>query len=275
MAGLPGGAAWLQAVGVVLAAVIALVIYALQAYRRQRRDKIRERQFIETALALGHEGRRLAYDGVQLASAADSAHSERAAQLASQAHQLGFALLNLPLERAPDPGLIAPVLQLRRHAEDIGRLATSDNNAGKMETFGQLQRSIDQEIARIDGIDKIQIAGPRASLRHRAENGMPTTTVDQYSTFRFSEDIYPEADGVDFEALVNNQSVLCTIPYAELNQLAGIGGIPGQHHRGAFEQFREPIQRAAGRLIREGAKAPVVVHFIDTQVATRVPELPP
>lgn len=267
-------AAWLQAAGVVIAAVIALAIYAVHAYRLHRRDRERERQFIETALALGHEARRLAYDGVQ-AAADFPGHAEHAGQLAPQAHQLGFALLNLPLERAPDPGLIAPLLQLRRYAEEIGQLATA-GAAGRAEAFGQLQRGIDQEIARIDGIDRLKLTGPRASLRHRAENGMPTTTVDRYSTFRFSDDLYPEADGVDFEALVNNQSVLCTIPYAELNQLSAAAGIPGQHqhHRGAFERFREPIQRAAERLIREGAKAPVVVHFVDIEAPAEMVALP-
>ena len=195
------------------------------------------------------------YDGSRIAAPAE---------LAPQAHQLGVALLHLPLERAPDSSLIAPLLQLRRHAERIAQSAALDAGARAAE-LEKLRPEVDAEIARIEAVARTELMPPRPSLRHRTERGMPTTTVDRYSTFKFSDELYPEEDGVDFEVVVNNQSVRCTMPYAELNRLAAAHGIPGQHHRGAFEQGREAIQRAAETLIREGAKAPVMVGFDDLE----------
>lgn len=257
-------AAWLEAAGVVIAALLALAIWALQAWRLHRRERERERRFVETARALGHEARRLAYDGMQASAGGGATFG---ADIAAQAHQLGIALLALPLEQAPDAALVAPILQLRRHVDDIARLAAEGDGGAptaQAQAFALLQRGVDLEIGRLDSVERQAAGRPQLSLRHRTEAGMPTTTIDQYSTFRFNDALYPEADGVDFEAIVNNQSVLCTIPYSELNRLAAASGIPGQHHRGAFEQYREAIQRAAEQLIREGAKAPVVVRFEET-----------
>ncbi len=269
---------WMQAGGVIGAALLAVAMVGLQLYRTQKRERQRDRQFIDVILALAREARKLFDDGAVAYSANDFWPSPHfIALMVKEGRELRSALFALPLELAPDSGLIEPLLALRGCLADIDDILTVAEPVEAVTAFKELHHQADTAIVKIEAVRKLLFEKPRRPLRRRAEKGMPTTTVDQYAVFTFPEEIYLEPDGVDFEALVNNQSVRCTISYEELDRLAAAKNAADSEldkdYAMLFRREREAIRNAAEKLIRAGARSPVEVRFKDIEMRSARPRL--
>lgn len=269
-------AAWVQTAGLVIAAMIALLMYGLHSYRMAHRARTRDRQFFDRVLMLAQHVRRLFHKGELACSSVGSA--KLLAALDSERRCLIQALHLLPLEQAPDAALFIPILKLRVCLTEMGEGLASATQVDARHMFRCLHRRADTATARIDALCKLHFAPPRLPLKRRSEVGMPTTAVDEYATFKFMEAVYLEPDRIDFEVLVNNQSVRCTISHDELDRLIGESRLHVGHdfrrYATMFKQQRELIWRTAEYLIRAGARSPVAVTYADIKTVQTTPAPP-
>jgi len=261
-------AAWVQTAGIVVAALIALLIYGLHSYRIAHRARTRDRQFFDRALVLAQHVRKLFHKGELACSSSGTAPSAKLlATLDSERQCLLQALHLLPIELAADAALFNPILKLRVCLTEMGEGLASATQGDARHMFRCLHRRSDSATARIEALRQLHFAPPRLPLKRRSEVGMPTTTVDEYATFKFMETAYLEPDCIDFEVLVNNQSVRCTISHDELDRLIAAShqqvGNDFRRHATIFTQQRELIWRAAEYLIRAGARSPIAVSYAD------------
>jgi hypothetical protein len=263
-------AAWVQTAGLVAAAVIAAAIYGLSSCRAVRRTRRQDRQLVERVLVCAQQARELFLKGELACSAAGTAAGARFfATLESERRCILDALYALPLEQSPDAALLTPVLKLTACLTEMGEEMADATPHDARRTFRWLHRRADKAVASIDALCKLHFEKPRFALKHKSEDGMPTTTVDRYAVFKFTEAFYLEPDGIDFEVLVNNQSVRCTISHKELDRLghARHSGADVRRYVAIFKQRRELICLAAESLIRAGARSPVEVKYADVQAA--------
>jgi len=269
-------AAWVQTAGLVVAASIALFIYGLHSFRTARRARTRDRLYFDRVLMLAQHARKLFHKGELACSLAGTLPPAKLlGMLDSERRSLIQALHLLPLEHAPDAALFYPILKLRVCLTEMGEGLASPAQGDARHMFRCLHRRADAAATRIDALCKLHFAPPRLPLKRRSEVGMPTTTVDEYATFKFLEAVYLEPDCIDFEVLVNNQSVRCTISHDELDRL-----IEANHpqvrsdfrrHPTIFRQQRELIWRTAEYLIRAGARSPVDVTYTDIKTVQSAP----
>ncbi len=268
-------AAWVQAAGIVAAALIAALIYGLVSYRAFRRARREDLQYFDRLLMLAQQIRKL-FHKAELACSGSEAMPAiwLLATFETERRCLTQALQSLPLEHAPDQALFTPVLKLSVCLTDMGEGPSGASRGDARQMFRRLHRRADSAIERIRSLRKLHCDPPRFPLKRVSEAGMPTTTVDRYATFKFSEEIYLEQDSVDFEILVNNQSVRCTVRHEELDRLAEAShlsvGTDFRRYATIFRQQRELIWLAAECLIRAGARSPVAVKASDVSSALSV-----
>lgn len=269
-------AAWVQTAGVVAAAIVAALIYALHSYRASRRARLQARQLVDRVLVLAQQIRKLFHKGELACTPAGTvAAAGILAAFESERQCLCHALVSLPLEHTPDAALFKLVLKLKICLTQMGEGLNSATPADARQLFRRLHQRADTAIGRIDALRKLHFEKPRFPLKRRSEVGMPTTTVDRYAAFEFMEEIYLEPDSIDFEVLVNNQSVRCTISHKELDRLAEEDhlrfGSDFRRHATIFKRQREMIYLAAEYLIRAGARSPVEVRCADVHAVRSAP----
>lgn len=266
----------------VLAPIVATVLYGLHTYAKRKRRRAKDRQFAHRALVLAQLVRRLflaaefAFSRPGTTPAADVL-----AALEGERRCLGQALQALPLERFPDAAIVKPILRLVICLEDMGAGIRGTLARNQPDLFRRLHLRADAAIASIVALRKLHFEPPRFPIKRRSEVGMPTTTVDRYAVFEFMEEIYLEPGSIDFEVLVNRQSVRCTIGHEELDRLAKDSQLHPRddfrRHPTIFKHRRELIYQAAESLIRAGARSPVIVKYADIQAvrSSLAPLAPP
>lgn len=267
--------AWVQTAGLVGAALIATLIYALGSYRATRRVRRAERQFFDRILILAQQTRKLFHQAELACATGEKVPAIwLLSTFESERRCLSQALHVLPLEQAPDAGLFAPVLKLSVCLAEMGEGPLGASRGDARQTFIRLHRRADTAIERIEALRKLHDNKPRLPLRRRSVTGMPTTAVDRYAEFRFMEELYLEPDSVEFEVLVNNQSVRCSIAHEELERLAEaermVVAADFRRYATIFKRQRELIYLAAESLIRAGARSPVEVRFSDLQAVRKL-----